>query len=171
MKNLTDITKELLESKSEYKIFCDMDGVLVNFKDGYEELTGITTKEADSKGPAYFWKPVDTAGENFWAQLDWMSDGKQLWSFIKKYSPELLSSPSRSKSSAIGKHKWVNKHISGVKLNLSPRGQKQNFAKPNHILIDDMKKTIDEWNAKGGIGILHTSATNTIKQLKQYLNK
>jgi hypothetical protein len=30
-----------------------------------------------------------------------------------------------------------------------------------------MKQTIDEWNAKGGIGILHTSAADTIKQLKK----
>jgi hypothetical protein len=30
-----------------------------------------------------------------------------------------------------------------------------------------MKQTIDEWNAKGGIGIFHTSADDTIKQLKK----
>jgi hypothetical protein len=30
-----------------------------------------------------------------------------------------------------------------------------------------LSRTIDEWNAKGGIGILHTSAASTIKQLKR----
>jgi hypothetical protein len=30
-----------------------------------------------------------------------------------------------------------------------------------------MKQTIDEWNAKGGIGIFHTSAANTISELKK----
>jgi hypothetical protein len=47
------------------------------------------------------------------------------------------------------------------------RANKQLFAGPNRILIDDMKQTIDEWNAKGGIGIFHTSAADTIKQLKK----
>ena len=30
-----------------------------------------------------------------------------------------------------------------------------------------MEQTINEWNAKGGVGILHTSAANTINQLKK----
>jgi hypothetical protein len=47
------------------------------------------------------------------------------------------------------------------------RHQKQLFAGENRILIDDLANTIDEWNAKGGIGILHTSAANTIKELKK----
>ena len=37
----------------------------------------------------------------------------------------------------------------------------------NHILIDDLPNTIEEWNNKGGIGILHTSAATTIKELKK----
>ena len=55
----------------------------------------------------------------------------------------------------------------GTTLILSPRANKQDYAKENSILIDDLKPTIDEWNAKGGIGILHTSAESTIKQLKE----
>ena len=41
------------------------------------------------------------------------------------------------------------------------------FAGPERILIDDMEQTINEWNKAGGVGILHTSATNTISQLKK----
>jgi len=48
-----------------------------------------------------------------------------------------------------------------------PRAQKQLFSGENRILIDDLPNTIEEWNAKGGIGILHTSAANTIKELKK----
>ena len=48
-----------------------------------------------------------------------------------------------------------------------PRNQKQLFAAEDKILIDDMEQTINEWNKGGGIGILHTSAADTIKQLKK----
>jgi hypothetical protein len=41
------------------------------------------------------------------------------------------------------------------------------FAGPERILIDDMEQTIREWNNAGGIGIHHTSASNTISQLKK----
>ena len=50
------------------------------------------------------------------------------------------------------------------------RSQKQKFAttdgKPN-VLIDDYKKNIREWEAKGGIGILHTNVIKTISDLKR----
>ena len=38
--------------------------------------------------------------------------------------------------------------------------------KPN-ILIDDYIKNIREWEAKGGIGILHTDVGKTISELKR----
>jgi hypothetical protein len=53
------------------------------------------------------------------------------------------------------------------KLYFKPAKFKQEFSGKNRILIDDRADTITNWNAQGGIGILHTSADNTIKQLKQ----
>ena len=146
-----------------------MDGVIVDFVKGYKELTGVDTSHYVSSTPE-FWQPVDSGGPAFWASLDWTSDGKQLWNYIKKYKPNILSSPSRSQTSRIGKQVWVKTHIPRTQykdLLLYPRHEKQLFAGENRILIDDLAKTIDEWNAKGGIGILHTSAANTIKQLKE----
>ena len=152
-----------------YTIYCDMDGVLVDFEKGYKELTNGITPPKTFDGKADFWKPINDAGASFWANLDWMPDGKILWRYIKKYNPNLLSAPSWDPSSRVGKEAWVKMHIPNQykKLLLYPRGEKQLFAGENKILIDDMERTINEWNAKGGIGILHTSAADTIKQLKK----
>ncbi len=38
--------------------------------------------------------------------------------------------------------------------------------KPN-VLIDDHPKNIREWEAKGGIGILHTSVSKSMSELKR----
>ncbi len=146
-----------------------MDGVIVDFVKGYKELTGVDTKHYVNSTPQ-FWQPVDEQGPAFWASLDWTSDGRQLWDYIKKHKPSILSSPSRSQTSRIGKQAWVKTHIPRTQykdLLLYPRHEKQLFAGENRILIDDLAKTIDEWNAKGGIGILHTSTASTIKQLKE----
>ena len=64
-------------------------------------------------------------------------------------------------------NKLMKKHLPGTKLILSPAKLKQKYAAPNHILIDDKPSNIEEWRSQGGIGILHTSATNTISQLKE----
>jgi 5'(3')-deoxyribonucleotidase len=151
-----------------YTIYCDLDGVLVDFEKGYEELTGINIKQY-VKGDASFWAHVDEEGPRFWANLEWMPDGHVLWDYIKKYKPNILSSPSRSGTSKVGKEAWVKMHLQNSynKLYLYPRANKQLFSGPNRILIDDLPNTISEWDKKGGIGILHTSAANTISELKK----
>jgi len=151
----------------KYKIYVDMDGVLVDFDGGYEKLTGMTTRAADEKGPEFFWKPISKAGAKWWITLKWMPDGKQLWDYVKKYNPELLSAPSREEASKMGKRVWVKRELPGVKLILRSADKKQEFASPNSILIDDREKNIEQWKSAGGIGILHTSAASTINQLKE----
>ncbi len=151
-----------------YKIYCDMDGVLVDFEKGYYDLTGNHTKQFP-KGDNTFWQPISDEGASFWANLPWMPDGQTLWKYIKRYKPAILTAPSQDPSSRVGKEAWCKMHISGEyrKLFFASRGAKQMFAEPNRILIDDLEETINEWNAKGGIGIHHTSALNTISQLKK----
>ena len=151
-----------------YTIYCDMDGVIVDFVKSYKELTGVDTTNYVNSTPE-FWQPVDSAGPSWWANLEWKTDGPILWRYIKRYKPSILSSPSRSASSREGKKAWVQSHIPRSQyreLLLYPRHEKQLFSGEGKILIDDLKKTIDEWNAAGGLGIHHTSATSTIKQLK-----
>ena len=154
------------EKVMDYKIYCDMDGVLADFERGYEELTGIDLRGEFQKGED-FWDPISKAGVGFWAGLKWMPDGQKLWNYLKPYKPDLLSAPSREDSSRIGKHVWVKHKIPGTKLILRYAKQKQELATPESILIDDRQVNIDQWEAAGGIGILHTSAANTISQLKK----
>ena len=151
-----------------YIIYCDMDGVLVDFEKGYYDLTGVHTKQF-VKGDSAFWEPISKKGASFWANLDWMPDGQELWSYIKKYKPNILSAPSQDPSSKVGKEAWLKMNLqnSFKKAYFYNRANKKLFAGSNRILIDDMQQTIDEWNNAGGIGIFHTSAANTIKELKK----
>ena len=165
MIKLTDILKEIEEQ--QYTIYCDMDGVLVDFDKGYEDLTGMTTDEANAKGKIAFWDPIHQAGAGFWIRLKWMPDGKQLWDYISSYNPTLLSAPSKEESSKIGKRVWKKNNLPDTKLILTPAKFKQKYSGENKILIDDREDNIQQWKDKGGIGILHTSAADTIKQLKE----
>ena len=158
---------ELMQEEISYKIYCDMDGVLVDFDRGYKELTGISPKGLENQDPAEFWKPITQAGAQWWIRLKWMPDGKALWDYIKQYSPDLLSAPSREESSKIGKRIWVKRELPDVKLILKPADEKYQYATPTSILIDDRQSNIAQWNQVGGIGIFHTSTQNTIKEVQK----
>ena len=157
---------QLNEEEDKYQIYCDMDGVLTDFESGYEKLTGIDLKGEFQQG-SDFWDPISKAGVGFWAGLQWMPGGKELWAYLKPFNPILLSAPSREESSRIGKAVWVKHKIPGTKLILRYAKQKQQLATPKSILIDDRQINIDQWEAAGGVGILHTSTSSTIEQLKK----
>jgi len=159
-----EIFEEADAIQGDYKIYCDMDGVLVDFDKGYYNLTG--TEASFDTDPKQFWEPISKAGAAFWIKLPWMPDGKQLWDYIKQYNPDLLSAPSREESSKMGKRIWVKRELPGTKLILRSADRKQEFATPNSILIDDRADNIQRWKDAGGIGIVHTSAADTIQQLK-----
>jgi hypothetical protein len=157
------------ELDMDYKIFSDMDGVLTDFDGSFVKYSkGIQPRDYEKKfGKDGFWELIDgEGGVGFWAGMPWMEDGKEYWNYIKDYDTELLSSPSRSETSRLGKRLWVKNNMPGVKLTLAQAYNKKNYAEPNHILIDDRESNIEQWREAGGIGILHTSASDTINQLK-----
>ena len=161
----------LFENKEQvmkYEIYSDMDGVLTDFDKAFMEVSGgIFPSEYEKNfGKDGFWKLIDAEGADFWEKMPWMPDGKTYWDYIKEYNPILLSSPSRSSTSRLGKRLWVKNNLPGTKLILAQAKDKQNYAQKDRILIDDRPSNIEQWRASGGVGILHTSASDTIKQLK-----
>ena len=178
--------EEQEKKPKKYYIFSDMDGVLADFDKGYRDLTGMTTQHADSQGKNEFWKifrnslkEKGISEKEYWAGLDWMSDGKKYWDYIKQYNPYVLTAPSVNfdapedqryspeyNQSMQGKTEWGQRLSNMRKMYFASAKNKVKFARPNTILIDDRKDTIDAWNSAGGIGIFHTSADDTIKQLQ-----
>lgn len=168
MLKLMEIIREFVY-EYKYDIYLDMDGVLTDFMKQLETYTGIKDgREFEKKrGTKAFWDEIDKGGIKYWSEMPWMSDGKKTWSYLKGKNVKILSAPAKTiPESSRGKHIWVNKNLGNVELILRAADKKQEFAKKDTILIDDMKENIDQWKAKGGIGILHKSAASTIKQLK-----
>jgi len=158
-----------LKEDEKYKIFSDMDGVLTDFDKSFKKASnGIAPRDYEEKfGREKFWELIDGSGVGYWVGMPYMPDGEQYWNYIKDYDVELLSSPSRSNTSRLGKRLWVKNNMPGIKLTLAQASKKQNYAAPNHILIDDRESNINQWVKAGGIGILHTDASSTISKLKK----
>ena len=156
------------------RIYCDMDGVLCDFKKAAEKVTGMSITKWSYANKEEKWAPIKNT-PRFWHTLPWMPGGQQLWNYIKKYNPHILSAyveESHDPNCIPGKSHWARTNLGiGInRINLVKRVQKQNYAKvvgEPAILIDDYKKNTDQFTQRGGIGILHTTTSNTINQLKK----
>ena len=165
----------LREDEEEYKIYVDMDGVVADFDKRFRDLSGMNPSDYEAKnGKNAFWDFIDVKHKlAFWVGIPPMSDAQSLIDYVSKHNYEMLTAPSIRKESLMGKGLWIRNWTkkglfpSKPKVNYKSAKEKHKFAAPSHILIDDKKSTIDSWNAAGGIGILHTSANNTISQLKK----
>lgn len=146
------------------QIFVDMDGVLANFDAGYEREFGIKPCKIKDNVD---WKAVRKV-RGFYENLPPMDDMLELWGHIEKYQPIVLTGvPSSVEEAPENKRAWVRKNLGEhVEVRCCASKDKALHAIPGDILIDDWKKYQHLWELKGGIWITHTSAENSISELK-----
>ena len=70
------------------RIYCDMDGVLCDFKKHCEKATGVSIA---LNGQLYQRKMGTSKKTDIFGQLCLDDGGKQLWNFISMYRPHILS--------------------------------------------------------------------------------
>ena len=175
MKLLLENWREFLkEEEQEYEIYCDMDGVLVDFELGaVEHITSdiksgkaselgeelgrdyITAEDIRSNKSVrnYMYKELEHNAE-FWENLPWMPNGREVWAAIAPYNPNILTTP-MGYGSEIGKQAWIDNNLNPAPQKVFMSREKYNWANKNSILIDDWTKNTIPWEEHGGIAILH----------------
>lgn len=145
------------------KIFCDLDGVLVDFDARVFHLTGHYPKDL----PVDLMWQIVYADDDFFYKLEWMSDGKKLWNYIKKHKPEILTGLPQGKDVANQKERWCRKNLGPyVPVKVVRSKDKYKQAAINHVLIDDRMDIGYSWSENGGTFIHHRNADSTIRRLK-----
>ena len=112
---------------------------------------------------------IEKAGVNFWAEMEWLPEGKKLWDLVKDLNPVLLSSPGKFRFAPGGKQEWVQKNLPGISLFLDEDKYQYAESVNTTILIDDNKENISNWKEAGGIGILHENYAKTKTELQRVL--
>uniref|UniRef100_A0A7S2EM95 Uncharacterized protein n=1 Tax=Trieres chinensis TaxID=1514140 RepID=A0A7S2EM95_TRICV len=181
----TNVTEE-----GGFEVFCDLDGVLVDFDSGVRKIfNGRGPDDISSQGQ--MWAAISRQ-PSFYADLPWTKDGRDLWNAIKHLRPNILTGVPRTKKSRQEKVAWCTREL-GVQTNhVDMAGKKSShervegrivegvvnvitcWSKNKHhesrdgaVLIDDRESLGGEWRKKGGIFIHHTSSTTTIEKLIQ----
>jgi hypothetical protein len=179
---------------SKYKIFCDLDGVLVDFNAGVKKIcNGRTPDELPNQ--SIMWSAISKA-DQFYTKLPWTDDGERLWEELKNHSttPDILTGVPMTIRSRAEKFAWCKREL-GISVNhvdmagkksthelVSGRRQtkmgvvnvitcwsknKHYESKANHVLIDDRLSLQQAWEERGGIFIHHTSTERTLAMLRE----
>lgn len=149
------------------EIFLDLDGVIVNFSKGCENIFPQYSKDHKPLNdmvahldiaPKTFWDTIDSYGEEWWASLEPEEWAYELLDLVKFYDRDftILTSPSRSHFAGSGKILWLQKFFNHKFSNyvITPAKNKKKLAHKKAILIDDNDKNCEEFRSRLGYTIL-----------------
>lgn len=170
---------------NKINVMLDLDGVMVDFPKFIEQKYGTSDydKIRDMIGAGQLWKQLGQV-DHLFLNLDPMPGYKTLFNYIYTLHKtgavdryEILTSLPYSTDKLVtskqDKITWVRKYLDkDIPVNTVVGGAKkaQYVKSKNDILIDDMKRNIDEWNKAGGTGILFTSNGQAIAELGKILD-
>ena len=166
------------------KCFLDIDGVLVDFLGGACEFHKIPYSYNEypfaygewdvlppptlSLSTREFWDVLDA---DFWANLDWMPDGKDMLALAESVFGEenicLLTCPTLSSACVAGKIDWIQKNLPKYSRRYLIGPPKHFCAHDNSVLIDDRDRNVEEFVDAGGYGILLPRPWNSLYHLRK----
>jgi phosphoglycolate phosphatase-like HAD superfamily hydrolase len=165
-------------------IYLDMDETIVDWisganaalrRAGHPEWHAEDwNKYSESEADKIRWDVLNST-PNFWENLPFTADGKQIWNFVKKYKPHILSACGSLAGNICrsGKKRWLSKNLGLSNLgniHLVARSEKKDYARvkgQSCVLIDDYAKNCEEFESSGGIAVQVTTASAVISKLKQ----
>lgn len=157
-------SKKAKKDEIEFEFFSDLDGVLTNFDKHAKDQ-----KKYDDKDKLV-WEALDY---DWWRTMPAYDGAKDFYKELRgRGRTRMLTAPILNAGCFRGKADWV-KDFRGSRFGLLDlvicRAEDKNLlARPNHILVDDRQKNIDQWVAAGGIGILHTGDyADTLKRVDE----
>lgn len=154
------------------QVYLDLDGVFADFGKRVKHLTGKYPHQLDKNR---LWRMINS-DERFFAELELIEGCIALWEATKDLEPIFLTGAPSSPVFEQQKREWVAR-VFGPEftVHVVPRRLKQEYSGPGKVLIDDMEENIEQWNARGGHGILHSgdheSTVAALKELMEIYNR
>ena len=195
-KTTTARTTTKADLPTDFHIYCDLDGVLVDFEKGVQSICQAATHELSK---TVMWHKIAQSDTNFFAELSWTHDGPQLWQAIAPLKPSILTGVPDLEASRQDKFDWCRQNLQiqeevrhvdmagygyrhdnvNGQVKACPTTEshvtnvitcwsynKHHESGVGAVLIDDRIALQESWEAAGGIFVHHTSTERTLKQLQ-----
>ena len=152
---------------TKLQVFLDLDGVFADYDARVKRLTG---KHPAHLERSHLWKAINR-DKRFFAQLELIEGCMQLWEATRDLEPIFLTGAPSSRVFQEQKREWVARIFGpDFTVHVVPKRLKQEYSGPGKILIDDTPANIEQWEARGGHGILHTGDhASTVRALQELM--
>ncbi len=149
------------------QLFLDCDGVLADFDQGFDDLFGHRPDRNNPQMSArQMWRIIREAS-GFYKHLPMMDDAMALYDAVKHLRPIILTGIPLGTWAVPQKLAWRDRHFPGVPMVTCLAANKVDYCQPGDVLVDDTVKHMDAWTIGGGTFVIHTSAADSISQLKK----
>jgi hypothetical protein len=102
------------QPQRDWKVYCDLDGVLVDFEHGIRRLfpheSACQSWQLQDISKPYMWQRVQQA-HAFFEHLPWTRDGPELWRAIQPLRPDILTGCAPHTSSRTEKFAWCQREL------------------------------------------------------------
>lgn len=166
-------------------LYLDMDGVLMDFDGHKSKWIARWEKREYHHLPRAQWTPEETERDaklhdvmalpEFWRTMPPMADAHILWSYCRPLHPRILTATPAGATyrerCRTDKLQSIFEHFDSTfpveDFYAVLRSEKRAHAMPGSILVDDMAANCHEWEAAGGVAVLHKDALSTIRILQE----
>lgn len=147
------------------KCLLDMDGVITDFHISTQKWFDIPDSELDKLEKPWSWSWVYGASGHtetsfwekitidFWETLDWTPEGREILELCeRKFGKQiqLCTYPMPFDVGAVGKQRWIEKHLPQYKDRVIYVKDKSFLAHPGMVLIDDSQSNCEAFLKAGG---------------------
>lgn len=168
-----NILRSILNKKYETNdsrpiLYCELDDILVDLEKGITNL--LQTGYASEEYPPSLLQRILRNTPNFYSNLEWTANGKELWSKIKKYKPIILTRKTHGAYQyEEGKRQWCAENLGeDIQVITCFSHDKPKYCIKNSILIDTKDRIKEQWELLLGKFIhYNTSLSDQQQQHKQ----
>lgn len=156
----------------KHTLYIDMDGVVADFDRAVIERFNITDKDklTDTRWSRDIWQKI-VQDPHFYRTLPKMPQADTMIKIARKFRDNLgwnlymLTAIPRDNDMPdciYDKVLWMQQYYPDIPVRFGPYSHdKQHFAKPGDILVDDKPSNIQEWRSQGGTAIQVTEDYDT----------